>query len=238
MAADAQRPPALVVLPGLDGTGKLLRDFAARLPSDVETRIIVYPADQAMGYEELEKWVYPLLPEDRRYVLLAESFAGPLLLRLAARSPPGLVGAVLCGSFACNPFPMLRWARPLISQVPIKSLPRWLRTLIMWNSADSQRAPPQRDRASAGVPARVLRHRMASLLGADERKRLASLRLPTLVIRGLRDRIVPPAATRRILAAAPQAQLVEIDGPHLLLQTCPRECAAAVAGFLRELTRH
>jgi hypothetical protein len=34
---------------------------------------------------------------------------------------------------------------------------------------------------------------------------------------------------------APKARLVEIDGPHLLLQTCPQECAAAVMRFVRTL---
>jgi hypothetical protein len=35
------------------------------------------------------------------------------------------------------------------------------------------------------------------------------------------------------LETAPRAQLVRIDGPHLLLQTRPVECAAAVTEFVR-----
>jgi hypothetical protein len=34
---------------------------------------------------------------------------------------------------------------------------------------------------------------------------------------------------------AQAARLIEIDGPHLLLQTCPQECAAAVMRFVRTL---
>ena len=38
-----------------------------------------------------------------------------------------------------------------------------------------------------------------------------------------------------IVDTARNARLVEIDGPHLLLQTCPEECAAAVMRFMRTL---
>jgi pimeloyl-ACP methyl ester carboxylesterase len=45
--------------------------------------------------------------------------------------------------------------------------------------------------------------------------------------------VIPVSVTEWILKCAPQAHLVEIDGPHLLLQTRPAECAAAVIKFLR-----
>ena len=54
-----------------------------------------------------------------------------------------------------------------------------------------------------------------------------------LVLTAARDRIVPRAATRRLLARARGAQIREIDGPHLLLQSRPGECAVPVLQFLR-----
>lgn len=52
------------------------------------------------------------------------------------------------------------------------------------------------------------------------------------------ERARPPgkskAATLRIMRGIPHAQRVDVEGPHLLLQTCPKECAAAVLGFVRE----
>ena len=62
--------------------------------------------------------------------------------------------------------------------------------------------------------------------------------LPALVLLpGLdgRDRVISRAATRRILPMLPEARLVEIDGPHLLLQTRPAECAAAVQEFMQAI---
>jgi pimeloyl-ACP methyl ester carboxylesterase len=62
---------------------------------------------------------------------------------------------------------------------------------------------------------------------------LGRIRVPTLVLRAQRDRVISLAATQWILKTLPVAQLVEIDGPHLLLQTRPAECAAIVLEFMR-----
>ena len=90
----------------------------------------------------------------------------------------------------------------------------------------------------AGVSAAVIRHRIAALLGADETSTLSSILLPTLVLRARRDRVISTAATLRILRGIPHARRVEIDGPHLLLQTCAAECATAVLAFMRERVKN
>jgi pimeloyl-ACP methyl ester carboxylesterase len=177
--------------------------------------------------------VLAALPQDRPFVLLGESFSGPIAMRIGARSPAGLVAVILCGTFAKNPFPWLGWARPLAAYLPLKSLPRWVRAPLMWGSASPQRAPAQMQRAIARVSPAVIRHRIAALLGVDESAALGAIRLPTLVLRARRDRVISRAATRWVVRTLPAARLVEIDGPHLLLQTRPAECAAVVLEFMR-----
>jgi pimeloyl-ACP methyl ester carboxylesterase len=86
----------------------------------------------------------------------------------------------------------------------------------------------------AGVSAAVVRHRIAALLAVDETETLAHIAAPTLVLCATRDRVVSKAATLTILRGIAHAQRVAIDGPHLLLQTCPQECAAAVLAFMRQ----
>ncbi len=227
--------PALVLLPGLDGTGKLFSEFVKDLRSSVDSVIVAYPNDQPLGYHELDALVSAALPRNRPFVLLGESFSGPIAMRIAARSPAGLVAVVLCGTFAKNPFPWARWARPLAAYLPLKSLPRWVRAPLMWGSASPQRAPAQSERAMAGVSPAVIRHRIAALLAVDESAALGAIRLPTLVLRARGDRVISPAATQWILKTLPGARLVEIDGPHLLLQTRSAECAAIVLKFMHRL---
>jgi pimeloyl-[acyl-carrier protein] methyl ester esterase len=234
-SADATRLPTLVLLPGLDGTGKLFAEFVKALDPAVGTIVVAYPPDQALGYEELHALVNSTLdklPPDQRFVLLGESFSGPLAIRIAARAPAGLDGLILSASFAANPFPWLGWARPLAAYLPVKSLPRWLRAPLMWGSLAPGRAPSQMERAMSGVSADAVRRRIAALLAVDETPALERVATPTLLLRARGDRVIPETATRRMLKFLPQAELVEIDGPHLLLQTRPRECAAAVLRFL------
>jgi pimeloyl-ACP methyl ester carboxylesterase len=228
--------PALVLLPGLDGTGKLFSEFVRTLGSSVDTRIVAYPLAQPLGYDELETLVLAELPRNQPFVLLGESFSGPVAIRIAARPPEGLLGVILCGTFARNPFPWARWVRPLAAYLPLKSLPRWVRAPLMWGSAAPRRAPAQVDRAIAAVSSAVVRHRIAALLAVDDSAALARVRIPALVLKARHDRVIPPAAARWLLTTLPAAQLVEIDGPHLMLQTRPAECAAAVLRFMRELT--
>jgi pimeloyl-ACP methyl ester carboxylesterase len=225
--------PTLVVLPGLDGTGRRLSDFVAALGSDIDVRIVAYPPDRPLGYLDLESLVRLALPQDRPFVLLGESFGGPLAIRIGASPPPGLIGIVLCSSFARYPLALGRLLSPFIARIPMKSLPRWLRAPLLWGSMQASGAPAAAERASAGVSAVVLRHRIEALLAVDERAALRRIRLPMLLIRARRDRVVPDAACRQILALAAHARVLEIDGPHLLLQTLPQGCAAPVLEFMR-----
>jgi pimeloyl-ACP methyl ester carboxylesterase len=225
--------PILVLLPGLDGTGKLFSEFVNVLGSSVDSRIVAYPKDQPLGYDELEALVMAVIPRNQPFILLGESFSGPLAIRIAARAPAGLAAVILCASFAKNPYPWLWWARPLATYLPLKSLPRWVRAPLMWGSASPQRAPAQMERAMTGVSPTVIRRRIAALLGADESAALGLLRVPLLVLRARHDRVISRAASRWILKIRPSAQMAEIDGPHLLLQTRPAECADAVRRFMR-----
>jgi hypothetical protein len=56
-----------------------------------------------------------------------------------------------------------------------------------------------------------------------------------LLLRATRDRIVSGRLSQELANALPHAQGEIIDGPHLLLQALPHECAAAIGRFARAL---
>jgi pimeloyl-ACP methyl ester carboxylesterase len=197
--------------------------------------VISYPGNVPLGYEELEMRVRAALPGSP-FVLLAESFSGPIAIRIAADPPADLVALVLCGTFAKNPYPLLGWARPLAAWLPLKSLPRWIRSPLMWGSMTASRAPVQAERAISGVSGQVVRRRVAALLGVDATAALERVRLPVLVLYAPGDRIVPFSATRLMVSHLPAAKVVAVEGPHLLLQTRAAPCAVEVAAFVRALT--
>lgn len=201
----------------------------------MDTQIVAYPVDQALGYTELEARVRAALPEGRRCVVLGESFSGPVAIRIAADPPADLVGLILCVTFAKNPYPLLAWALPWVGRLPVKSLPRWVRAPFMWGTWSPDHAPDAAERATAAVDAAVLRHRIGAAMAADETGALTRIQIPTLVMRASGDHIVPRASSEHIVHHLPRAELVEIEGPHLLLQSRPNQCAAAVTQFVRAM---
>jgi pimeloyl-ACP methyl ester carboxylesterase len=231
--ADDYFAPTLVLLPGLDGTGILFRRFVEAVGASVDTQIVAYPADQPMNYSELETWVREALPKDRPYVVLGESFSGPIAIRLGANPPSGLVGLILCVTFAKNPYPLLSWAGALARSLPLHALPSWVKGPFMWGSSSTERGRLQAELATAVVENDVLRHRVASVLAVDETTSLARIQTPTLVLHASDDRVVPRAATEHIMYSLPYAELVEIRGPHMLLQIRAAECATAVVRFMQ-----
>ena len=102
------------------------------------------------------------------------------------------------------------------------------------------RAQAVRRRAAAGRARRsaaddVLAAGLGVLASTDLRRELPRVRQPALVLHGARDRIVPPAAGRRLAAALPNARF-------LLLRTCahapflsqPARVARALRTFFDE----
>lgn len=225
----------LVLLPGLDGTGDLFAGFIAAL-GETPVRVICYPADRPMDYAQHEALVRAKLPADADYVLLAESFSGPIGIAIAASRSPRLKGLILCASFASNPLPLFSPFSRLITALPAIRVPPALAAPWLY----AGRATPELHRthaaALARVSPRVLATRAAAILSVDQRARLAQIDVPMLYLRAARDRLVSKASARAVLEARPGTQLAEFEAPHFLLQTEPVACAAVTREFLQHCT--
>lgn len=113
----------LVLLPGLDGSGKLFAPFVEALEPGLDVKVIRYPDDASLGYLALEAFVRSSLPVAQPFVLLGESFSGPIAISIAARPPANLLGAVLCCTFASNPRPRLSSFQLLLPLVSHRTVP-------------------------------------------------------------------------------------------------------------------
>lgn len=224
----------LVLLPGMDGTGRLFGPFVEAMGAETRTIVVAYPADESLGPRDLERIARSHLPADVPFVLLGESFSGPIAIAIAASPPPGLRGLVLCCSFVSSPRPALRWLAPLTGVMPLRADALFHRALL------GRFATPERRRALteaiSEVEPGVLRRRLRAVLATDVRPLLARVRVPVLCLCATEDRVVPRSAAGRILRALPTARLSEIEGPHLLLQSSPDTCAKVVADFVREVS--
>ncbi|UNK47893.1 alpha/beta hydrolase [Lysobacter sp. S4-A87] len=223
---------ALVVLPGLDGTATLLSAFAdAVRPHFSSVQVVSYPRDQILDYRELEAIARSELPTDAPFVLLGESFSGPIAMSIAANPPEGLVGLVLSTTFSRRPVPSLLPFAPFTSIAPVRRLPE---SLLSWLLLGDWATPGLRSSlrsALASVSPRVLKTRAAAALRVDCSACLERIKVPVLYLRATGDRLISRTIADSIAATTPQVTVVDIAGPHLLLQAAPGPCAAAVVGF-------
>ena len=65
----------LLMLPGLDGSGKLFRPLLQVLPSHLKAQVTPYPADRVLSYDALVAFVRRGFPRGEPFVLLGEWLA-------------------------------------------------------------------------------------------------------------------------------------------------------------------
>ena len=225
----APPPPILVLLPGMDGTGIMFEPFVKAL-KPVEARVVRYPVELT-AYPDCVAFARKALPVDRPFLLLGESFSGPVAIALAAEKPKGLLGLVLCSTFACNPRPELAWLAPLVRLLPPMRLPLpLLRRLLLGGKASEALADlvttmlPQ-------VPTLTLKKRLLAVAAVDHTALLSRIQVPVLALCASQDRLVSTAATEWIRDHLASLDIVTLQGPHWLLQTRPEACAQAIQAF-------
>jgi pimeloyl-[acyl-carrier protein] methyl ester esterase len=226
----------LILLPGMDGTGLLFQPLLQALGDRYSASVVAYPATEPRSYEELELLILERLPTHENFVIIAESFSGPLALRIAARRPPRLRGIVLCATFVSNPLRILPlWLAPAVRPWMFRLSPKWLQSRVLLG----QRAPAELRslfaRAQAAVSPEVFACRTRAILSVDVARELAGCRYPILYLQGRRDRIVAAHNLRLIRTLNPDVAVGEVDAPHLVLQAAPVDSVRHISAFIAAL---
>jgi pimeloyl-ACP methyl ester carboxylesterase len=219
---------SIVLLPGLDGTGKLFARFIAAAPPQFAVNSIALPPE-ALGYNDLADHVARRLPAGEPLVVIAESFSGPIALALASRRP--MAALVLCNSFVVAPrWRALRWCIwPMLLGLPLS--PYLVRRYLLGEAADDALVDDVVG-VVASVSPSLLAARLRCVLATNEASSFARCTVPTLYIRGTEDRLVPESSSRRMAAIRPMS-IVDVPGPHFLLQANPAGAWNAVTPFLK-----
>ena len=227
------RDPMLVLLPGLDGTGRLFRPFLEALPPNLDSVVIDYPPATFRPYRDLADLAASFIPAGREVVVLAESYSGLVCLELLRRGLPQIKAVVFAACFAAPPRPLLlRLARllPLAAILRVPP-PTWLvRRYCLGRNATPSAVRQLRDALRAVRPV-VLARRLSEL--ADARSLLQVIALPCCYIQATEDRLVPRGVVKAFEAMAADLDIRRVEGPHFILQARPRECAEIISAFLR-----
>jgi pimeloyl-ACP methyl ester carboxylesterase len=213
------------------GLSQVLRDLGEHF----ETQVLPLPAEGPQDYAALQDRLEPQLPAgDAPYALVAESFCGPLALRLAAREPRGLSAVVLINSFVVTPVGLARGlaaalAAPLLSRL---ATARRLAALPMLGAGAPDALARELADAVARLPPATLAARLRTVAAANETAAYLTTQVPIFYLRGQQDRLVGERAVQSLIQLRPGLQLQRIDGPHLLLQREPARCAEALTRML------
>ena len=225
----------VVLLPGMDGSGLLFEEFVAALPVGLNAVVVKYPPDRALDYRDLEAVARSALPTKHPFLLVGESFSGPIAISLAAAGPAGLRGVVLVCSFARSPVWAPRSLRPLISLLPVWLVPLRVAAAVLLGRSQSPTLRARLRSAIANVKPTVWRARLGAVLSTDVTALLSKVHVPLLYLRAAHDRVVPRSASELISQFFPKARVVELDCSHFLLQAKPAEAASQVQAFAREV---
>lgn len=233
---DYDATTTIVLLPGLDGTGRLLAEFSNLLARHVPVLTLSYPTQNILDYDGLLDFIRPQLPQGD-YIVVGESFSGPLALRLAQENPEGLKGVVLGASFARLDIP----AKSVLGAFARRISPRWLPTSLLVPFLMGRHATVEwRERLKqvlATVSADVLGARLQTTLDVDlaEQGSIA-IGLPVLYLQATEDRLMPKSAAQSVAKIAPHLVTKKIAAPHFLFQFAASDCAAAILNFKKALS--
>jgi pimeloyl-ACP methyl ester carboxylesterase len=228
--------PILVLLPGLDGTGELFAPLLETLGAACQTMVIPYPNDLPLGYGALAERVRARLPRERPFVLLGESFAGPLAISLAGELSPNLRGLILVATFARNPRPRLAWLKPWVAKLPLplRAVPETLVASRLFGRHRSQELLKLLQRVNRQITPAVMKARLLAVAEVEVSAIFARLRLPVLYLRATRDRVVPAASSQYLQRLRPDMKISDLACSHCLLQCLPEDAARLILKFLEQ----
>ncbi|HWA39367.1 MAG TPA: alpha/beta hydrolase [Burkholderiales bacterium] len=218
----------------MDGTGLLFAPFVRALSGFREPRVVEYPQDRKLSLLELSEIVLQRLPQEA--VVVAESFSGLVALSLIQRAPSRLRGVVFVGAFAEPPRPMLaRLAGALSPAASLASaIPAFfLRKYCLGEQAGAAELKIFRDAVSRVHPS-VIAHRLGMISGTRFRKFGSGV--PACYLRATRDRLVPAGCATWFEEHFDSCSVVDVPGPHFLLQANPEGCKQEIQSFLDRIS--
>jgi pimeloyl-[acyl-carrier protein] methyl ester esterase len=219
-----------VFIPGLHGTAI---SFAPLLRI-LEGTVHELPKEGPQDYASLSPW-FNSLAFPKKYVVVAESFGGPLALLHASSRPKGLRGVVLLGSFARMGVPGASLMSYLIPPLPLaSSVFKVVLQRLLFSGQASQAKLDNFQREVRGTSAWVFRARFQEVMRCDVRGALPRIEVPVLSLRARADSMVPDLAEDD-LKGIPKLRHGSIESPHVIAATHPRELAKILGDFERTL---
>lgn len=215
----------VVLLPGMHGSTVLFDTFILLAPSWARCRALSLPTETGQGFSELAVSLAGELSTLERFVLVGESFSGPVAAHLSMLLEQKVQLLVLCNPLVQVSAPPLPGLGSWLVRSPL--VPPWGAAWLM-TDGDRQVARAML-REVRRVPRKTLAARIAAAVGATSAEIVSSVSADTLVLVGSSDRLLNPSRSRESFSTVPHTIVVELDAPHLVIQTHPAEVWKAIS---------
>jgi len=227
---------SLVLLPGLDGTGKLFDPLISNLPDWIQPIVVSYPKDKPYGYDELKMIVSRAYPMNDDFFILGESFSGPLAVMFAGEKPKGLKSIILCASFVKKPFRLIPSWLSIFSISPIYQL--WPATIILrsiFTRGKYEKLVKMALDAIKSVRPNVIAARVKAILKVDVEQELMKSDIPMLYLASRKDHLIRKHNIAGIKRIKSDLIVTEIDTEHFILQLEPKKSADEIEKFIKSI---
>jgi len=223
--------PNLVFLPGMDGAGELFKPLLGFF-KEYNCQIIKLPQSGPQDYPSLCDYVKDKLPTDD-FVLIAESFSGPVAALLAQHKIDNLKGIVFIATFLSCPNKILTRIGKSLPLKPLMKFPGsryFIKKLFLGNQTDIQLIEKFQSIVSK-VPNKVLSNRIEVMQKLTYQN--FKCQLPSIYLLPRSDRLVPKSKANEFKECFINLYVIEIDGPHFILQAQPKTSADIILEFLK-----
>ena len=225
----------LVLLPGMDGTGGLFSPLLRAL-SEFDCEVISLPQTGDQDYSSITKQVRDKLPEED-FVLVAESFSGPIGAALAKEGRANLKGIIFVATFLSAPSKLLL---AFTKFLPLKLLSRlpfsaFFHKALFLGSGASNELIDLFQSTVGSLPSSLIRARLSAMYSLSYDPEVIDL--PVAYIQAASDKLVPPKKAVEFSCSFTNIIFETVEGPHFLLQAKPTECAVVISELVPLLTR-
>jgi len=174
------------------------------------------------------------IPSEGPFIILGESFSGPIAISLAATCSSQLKGLILCCTFVKNPHPVFSGIKSFINMLPVAVVPKAMFNFFLLGSFSNEKLHSALSSAIAQVSSSTFRTRLKAVLSVNVSEKFRALKVPVLYLRASQDRVVPRVSSELVLLLNSRCKVVEVEAPHFLLQAAPVKAAQVVGIFTLE----
>jgi len=230
--------PTLVLLPGFDGTGKLFDGLINELGNNFNIVAINYCEEVTI--EAYLTCINEKIGQNKQVILLAESFSGPIALHFITNHSDKIKCCIFSTSFSKTPFLSLCKAAVFLPDIFFQStaLQKIAIKYYCYGKYFTNHLGERTLKAINSISANTVKKRLKLLCTQQSHKLIKdknhNIFMPCLYLQASEDKIVRKSLASDLCNALPNVNKVTINGPHLLLQTKPKECASAILDFVNK----